>query len=356
MSKNVNHTVFSQFLKRSTVVTSISISLLATTLCNAGTPAAQNANQISSRPDALMQIDMNRNAVVERIVESWKKDISAGQAESFRNKLTQLRADQLLSANISGTFDGVLEIVNAKEVAQNAALKVAITEDQAKALGSTTFDLVYTPINPCRFIDTRGVFSPAYSGGAYGASTIRTYQTTGFCGIPAGAQGVMTQITVITPPAAGDIELLPNSSGFGGTAAMVFGAGVFSSVSAVARLNSSGQFSTQLRGQGGHVAMDITGYFIAPNATSLACEWWFTDTTFAAGSGYNGVNGPSCTPGRELVHTGCYTLGVPLANNYLATSGPSELGTATAGRCEWFVGGGSFTGRVNSKCCYIPGR
>jgi hypothetical protein len=236
----------------------------------------------SLRPDALLQIDMNRTAVVERIIGSWGKEIPSAQLDSFKSKLMGLRADQLLAANLSGSFDGVLEVMDAHEkasarVSSNAALSASSAlpasaaleangADRSKAVGELDRDLVYTPITPCRFLDTRGSFSPVFAGGAFTPSQIRTYQATGNCGIPTGAQAVVTQIIMITPTAAGDIEVLPQGVAFGNTAAMVFQANVFSSVSLIARLNSTnGQFSTQIRGPGGNVAMDVTGYFMPPS-------------------------------------------------------------------------------------------
>jgi trimeric autotransporter adhesin len=129
------------------------------------------------------------------------------------------------------------------------------------------------------------------AGGIFTPTQTRTYQVTGTCGVPAGAAAVVTQIVVITPPAAGDIEVLPQGGTFGGTVAMVFQANVFSSVSLVARLNqANGQFATQVRGSGGHVAMDVMGYFSAPASTGNGLRV----VTLANGSGIpNIINGHS---------------------------------------------------------------
>jgi trimeric autotransporter adhesin len=228
-----------------------------------------HASNAATAPDALLQVDLNRAAIVERVVSAWAKEVPAGQLSSFKDKLSELRADQLLAANLSGSLDGVLEVMNSHEKASallNAKLSPA---DNSKALGDVAADVVYTPITPCRFLDTRGANSPVFAGGIYTAGQTRTYQVTGNCGVPAGATAVVTQIIMITPPGAGDIEVLPQGGTFGGTVAMVFQQGVFSSVSLVARLNqTNGQFAAQVRGQGGHVAMDVMGYFRAPSAVN----------------------------------------------------------------------------------------
>jgi Chaperone of endosialidase len=229
-------------------------------------------NAASARPDALLQIDLNRQSVIYKIIENWKSEIPSAQLSSFRQKLNTLRADQLLAANISGSFDGVLDLVRRHEVSLTAAPNARTVferendSDRSKSAGDSVTDLVYTPISPCRLLDTRGIFSPVFAGGAYTPNQVRTYQMTGNCTVPAGAVAVVTQIIMITPSAAGDIELLPQGGTFGSTVAMVFQAGVYSSVSLVAKLNqSNGQFSTQIRGPGGDVAMDVTGYFMPPS-------------------------------------------------------------------------------------------
>ena len=43
---------------------------------------------------------------------------------------------------------------------------------------------VFRPINPCRLVDTRGLFNPVYGGGAFSAGETRTYHTLGNCGLP----------------------------------------------------------------------------------------------------------------------------------------------------------------------------
>jgi Chaperone of endosialidase len=328
--------------------------------------SAPTIDSFSTKPDALLQIDLNRASVVDKIVESWKSEIPAAQISSFRSKLSALRADQLLAANVSGSFDTVLELVNKHEVALQSTLQTSlqtsrnsaqtapqvltnlntgernalVATDQSKALGDVSADLVYTPITPCRFVDTRGLFTPVYSGGAYTASQTRTYQTTGNCGIPTGAQGVVTQIIMINPTAAGDIELLPQGGTFGATAVMVFQANTYSSVSTVAKLNpTNGQFSTQIRGPGGNVAMDITGYFKAPGGVIGD----ITEIQTAAGSGLvggtvSGVANIALAPTQLLPTTACAANQIPKWNGTAWACAADATSTGTAANA-WLLGG-----------------
>jgi hypothetical protein len=134
--------------------------------------------RVALPPDALLSIDMNRNAVIERIMLTWQKEIPTNQLTDLKAKLGALRADSLLAANISGTFDGVLEVLASHESAarfasasatQSAALNSA---DRAKALGELARDLLYTPVTPCRIADSRsgsvgGLTNPLMGGALY---------------------------------------------------------------------------------------------------------------------------------------------------------------------------------------------
>ncbi len=83
------------------------------------------------------------------------------------------------------------------------------------ALGDSAADLVYTPVPPCRIIDTR------LAGGPIVPGTPRTFHvtgTTGFdtqgghaggCGIPAGATGAMLNFVAVSPAGPGDLRAWP---------------------------------------------------------------------------------------------------------------------------------------------------
>jgi hypothetical protein len=336
------------------ILTAIAASVLATQAFaqKENASAAVLAN-ISARPDALLQIDMNRTRVVERIFASWKSEIPAAQHDSMKQKLEGLRSDQLLAATLAGSFDGVLEIVNAKEVAKMAHTE-ALATDTAKTLGSLSNDFVYTPITPCRLVDTRGSFSPVYSGGAYAPSASRNYFPSGSCGVPSGATAVALQITTILPPGAGDIELVPAGTTLGSTAAMVFSANQYNSVSTIVKLGTGGGFTTQMRGGGGHVAMDMVGYFAPPEATTPDCVVFSAFDTFGNNSGYKFVIPDSCTSGRVSTSRSCFSS-TNDAGNYLQSSGPRQA-NSPGHSCEWWVGGTGFIGYASHTCCKVPGR
>ncbi|MGH9324409.1 MAG: hypothetical protein ACRD3V_31550 [Vicinamibacteria bacterium] len=83
------------------------------------------------------------------------------------------------------------------------------------SLGDSLSDLVFTPVPPCRIIDTR------LSGGTILANTSRAFfvtGTTGFpaqgglaggCGVPDGATAAVLNLVAVTPPGPGNLRAYP---------------------------------------------------------------------------------------------------------------------------------------------------
>ncbi|HEY3583394.1 MAG TPA: hypothetical protein VGL90_03330, partial [Casimicrobiaceae bacterium] len=193
--------------------------------------------------------------------------------------LEMLRADQLRAASLAGTLDGVRDVL-ANAMVASSTTKPALRH--TKALGDTTIDTVYTPVTPCRLVETRGAFAAVYQGNGTASHTpvpfaqneIRTYAVQGGNGVclsqlPVGLGASAVQLQVFGMPtsaASGDIEILPQGSVFGATATMVYvGSIAFNTVSTAARINpANNQISVQVRGGGAHVAIDVVGYFKRP--------------------------------------------------------------------------------------------
>ena len=233
--------------------------------------------------DALLAIDQQRASVIERIVDTWGAPLARSGAhvsiDELRMRLQGLRADHLLAASLAGTLDTVREVIGANS-APMATAKPGF--QQVKALGDSAADVVYTPVTPCRLVETRGVFPAVYQGNGTAAHTalpftpnqIRNYTVQGgndmcLSQLPAGLNASAVQLQVFgmpTTPASGDIEILPQGTAFGSTATMVYvGTIAFNTVSSNAKINlANNQISVQVRGGGAHLAIDVVGYFAAP--------------------------------------------------------------------------------------------
>jgi hypothetical protein len=225
-------------------------------------------------PSPLLAIDQHRATVVERIVKEWGDKLTATSAgvnrEQLHEMLYAMRADQLLAASLAGSIEGLRDVL-AHALTTAAMAKPGL--QQAKALGDTGDDVVYTPVTPCRLVETRGTFAAVYqTGGAYSGGEIRNYAVQGGNGVcliqlpgSLGASAVQLQVfgIPINSGASGDIEILPQGSTFGATATEVYVGNVaFNTVSTTAKINLvNNQIGVQVRGGGADVAIDVVGYF-----------------------------------------------------------------------------------------------
>ena len=103
------------------------------------------------RPDPLLAIDQNRSVVIERIVESFRPAFAPGQEATVRQALGSLRADHLLAASLAPSVDGLLAVLKSAD----SASAVVLAKPVGKVLGDIAADVVYTPVTPCRIVDTR---------------------------------------------------------------------------------------------------------------------------------------------------------------------------------------------------------
>jgi Chaperone of endosialidase len=247
-------------------------------------------------PNALLTIDQNRAAVVDGIVADRGPALiqtAAGlTADQLRAMLMQLRADQLLAARMAGSLDGVRDVLARSLVGAepiNPALLQPVSSSTTgatltKAIGDGSDDVVYTPVVPCRLVETRGTFTAVYQGDGtpshnavpFNVNEVRTYTVqagNSACTsqLPSDLGPVAVQLQVFGMPttsASGDIEILPQGAAFGSTATEVFvGSIAFNTVSTVAKINTTtNQISVKVTGGHANLAMDVVGYFKVPGS------------------------------------------------------------------------------------------
>jgi Chaperone of endosialidase len=247
-------------------------------------------------PGSLLAIDQNRAAVVDKIVaERGPALIESGAgltSDQLRAMLMQLRADQLLAAGMAGTLDGVRDVLARSLVGSepiNPALLQPVSATSvrgtiAKAIGDGGDDVVYTPVTPCRLVETRGTFAAVYQGDGtpshtadpFSVNEVRTYTVQGgnsvcLTQLPGSLDPVAVQLQVFGMPttgASGDIEILPQGATFGSTATEVFiGSIAFNTVSTTVKINTdNNQISVKVTGGKANLAMDVVGYFKVPGS------------------------------------------------------------------------------------------
>jgi hypothetical protein len=244
---------------------------------NAFEPSTRgNAMAQHIAPSALLTIDQNRATVVERIVDEWGDRLArsnAGSAAQLRQILSGLRSDHLQAASLAGSVEGLRDVVSGAPVPTDAA--VSPTLMHTKSLVDIADDLVYTPVVPCRIVDTRsgagGIFLPTNQ------RNWLVYSPSGFasqggsatsCGIPVRPVAVMMNTTLANTVGGPEFFTLwpfnqarPNAS-----TVTWWGSGQQPANAEIVRLctgRCTSDFSAYASGQT-HAIIDVLGYFDRP--------------------------------------------------------------------------------------------
>jgi hypothetical protein len=240
-----------------------------------GVAAAREPGRASA--SALLAVDQNRATVIERIVAQWGEPLAQSSAalgaEPLRAMLEGLRADHLLAASLAGTLDGLR---NALATAATSTAAVRDNLVRAKALGDPSNDLVYTPINPCRIVDTR-----TGGGGLLGNNDVRDWNVVrpggnfvdqggenSDCAIPAGPAAVLANL-VATGSSQPGVLFASAFNQPAPTASTLNYAGGQTIANAVIVPIAIGQ-AKELHvfvSTGTHVVVDVLGYFRAPDGS-----------------------------------------------------------------------------------------
>lgn len=226
----------------------------------------------------------------------------------------------------------------------------ALMPAQAKAFGDANRDLVYTPLAPCRLVDTRG--GAPFAGGPYSPEERRTYQPGGACSIPtSGVSALMVSFTTfnMTPGSGGYLALLAPGALVTGIVD-VFNLGAsWSASNTIVSSGTAGQFDAYVNTASAHLSIDVLGYF-GPPSTGAVGTAQLADGSVTAGklasngclSGqvlrFNGVfwacsGAPGCAAGDlQPCYTGpISTMGVGVCKSGLRRCDPQ---TGAYGLCE----------------------
>jgi len=141
------------------------------------------------------------------------------------------------------------------------------------AYGSSGLDLVYTPVTPCRIIDTRVAVGPIFPG------VNRSYWVTGTdfasqggvstsCGIPFGpATAVALNLVSVSPPSYGDFrafpygQAVPNASVLNYIAGQNVANGITLTICNPAVATCNYDFTVQADGNYSDLVVDVEGYY-----------------------------------------------------------------------------------------------
>lgn len=187
-----------------------------------------------------------------------------------------------------------------------------------RALVAGPVALPFIALPPCRLVDTRG--NAPLTGGFLPPATVRSYTLTGVCGVPANAQAVSLNATVVYPTGPGFLTLYPQGGTFPPVSTLNYLGNDVIVNAAVVPLSGTGGISMALGVSGGHVVLDTNGYYATvPSVSSL-----------------NALTGDLTLQGGGIVtvipNAGTITIAVPPGVTSIAgTNGISASPTSASG-------------------------
>lgn len=285
-------------------------------------------------------------------VYTWSKrmvpQFAAGDSVNIKRALTRTTFEGAMAE-----LDGVGHRLSDDQV----LTKLATATVTPTLLGDITNDMVFTPVTPCRIVDTR------LAGGAIAASTSRGFGVWGFsnyssqggsatnCGLQSETpKAAVLNVTVVSPTIAGYATVYPaNAASRPNTSSINYTAGAIVNNTVVTPLGTLGANDVQIFtvAQAQYV-VDVVGYYDAPHATPLAVTTMTTVYAIAAGSS-GGSFSPECPAGYALTGGGC---GTDATDGFVVRSQPVD----THWWCYSHAGAAATNGNAWAQCARVPGR
>jgi len=208
--------------------------VLCSTIAGAGS-AANSSSYLSAAPSPLLAIDQNRSTVIDRIVGEWGEALLHSNAgidpAQLRTMLTGMRSDYLLAASVAGTLDGLRNVISSALIT-TAPVKPPM---QLKSLGDASDDLVYTPVVPCRIVDTRTSQGGPGAIGSFATYDIKVWVASGGfsaqggdasnCNIPANPAAVALNFAAVDPAGPGNLIAYPAGASLPNTSVLNYQSG-----------------------------------------------------------------------------------------------------------------------------------
>jgi len=313
------------------------------------------------RRHGIQQVLGDKAGYAAAVVARWEESArEAGRwdrnyAVDLLKSLMELNPENLLAAGEASSYQAMMTVLATGQV------EPAIEGPAPNSLGQIFQDLVYTPVPPCRIVDTRfAVEGPLAAGAA------RTFDVDGSdlagqggspaaCGIPlAVAQAVTMTMVAVQPAARGYLTAWGLGQRPTPSSVLTYAANeVVANTAIIPVVPGGGNDFTLFSVATTHVVVDVLGYFAAPNATRLDCmtvqsdvvavpvnELTAVDALCPAGRAATG--GGYDTAESTIAFPGLFMTSTPLANGWRTvvenqTSGPRDILTF-------------------ARCCRVPGR
>jgi hypothetical protein len=121
---------------------------------------------------------------------------------------------------------------------------------------------IYTPLQPCRAIDTRSVGGSRSTDGPNLSGMVqRSFQISGLCGVPTGSTAVTANVTTDQTTASSVMAIWPSGTTWPGNSTLNWSAGQTLANFAVLTLGSDGKINAMVGAGSAALILDITGYY-----------------------------------------------------------------------------------------------
>ena len=325
------------------------------------TPSAKSASYVART---------ERGRLAQQIVRKWSGYVYQVY-ETTPNAWARAMGDTFAQADISNlrqaakrqTFEAMSSTLGGRAISDQQAITALAKSDGSKlavkSIGSALGDLTYTPVNPCRIVDTRlavGALSPNIPRHLLSSGANFTAQggSNTNCAIPADPSALALNVTILGATGGPSfIRVYPYATSTDAVA-VNYVAGQRISNEVIAKMTRGQPFDfSVISGFGTHIVIDVAGYFMAPAATALECtNVMGSEVSVPANAGACEAS-PACPAGytatATLFDNAGGTNGVVIAQLLVDDTGQLEVcGTNTAATAQTYTPG--------SRCCRIPGR
>lgn len=273
-------------------------------------PAAQKAQPAGVTPKRLARLQ-EKIALVTGILDARQAEaeangLASGWRQAYLEMLLPLSLDDLQQLGSAGSLSQLSTLA--------AETKVAATKGGATitAIGSSTEDLVYVPIAPCRYVDTRNVVGPINgtrgydlfnNGSTYGGNA--ACNPTALFGVGENSFGALAMnFTIVVPTApAGFGAIKPSAAAPATSAINWYEAGAILANQGIYTMDQTGSANEFVveTSSSVHVIIDIFGAFVAPEATALDTVVVSTALSFTSTFDFDS---PACPTGYSYQGSG----------------------------------------------------
>ncbi|MCX7032365.1 MAG: hypothetical protein NT046_00095 [Arenimonas sp.] len=335
----------------------------------AANPGAQGSQAVSPRAaDSAPLTPRQRGDLTRQLVLKWGNYVQrvhgvpvSTWAQRMVPSLVKADSSNFRAALQRDTFEGAMATLGGTghKVTDEAVItRLAFGDgDGTQTLGALSNDLVFTPVAPCRILDTRSTAAGAIANNStrsFVAINASNFTSQGGSATNCGTLGlnataVAINLTAVTPSGAGYATAFPFGTAQPVAASVNYTAGAIVNNALIVQIPnplSSFDFTVYTFAQSHYVA-DIVGYFAPPVATALQCQ--DTANTVVAGivsGGTANAVAPACASGYTQTATNCET------SSWLMPIVFSHAGTCSARNND----STAQDLRASRTCCRVPGR